>query len=155
MSLKIPPYRLCIQSWCILPDFGFTNITLSYFVEDTVHEILFLFKLFLAIITISWQVISFQDLLTVMCCGCDQEISFEGFKIFLIIEYGVLRYFPLDAFLESMELVCILIGFIPGVLLGLSLISCTRYGACVLIGIFNSPCHGVFPVRLQIDLETK
>ena len=50
-----------------------------------------------------------------------------------------------DAFLDSKKLVGILIGFMPGVLLGLSLISSIRYRACILVGFLKSPCHEFCP----------
>ena len=51
----------------------------------------------------------------------------------------------IDAFLESQELIGILIGLVPGVLLGLSSVSSVRYRACSMIGVFKSPCHEFFP----------
>ena len=29
---------VCIQCWGMFADYGFTHVTLEYFVEDTVHE---------------------------------------------------------------------------------------------------------------------
>ena len=53
-----------------------------------------------------------------MCSGCDQKISFESFKILLIVEEGVLGYVAFVTLLEGKELIGTLIGLVPGVLLG-------------------------------------
>ena len=50
---------------------GFTHVTLEYLVENTVHEVFLLFKEFPTIIIVFRPVVSIQDLLIVMGCGCD------------------------------------------------------------------------------------
>ena len=55
-----------------------------------------------------------------MSGGSDKKIPFEGLKVFLILENGVVRYFSFDALLEGKELMGTLVGFRSGVLLGIS-----------------------------------
>ena len=90
----------CVLGRCMSHDYCFIHVTLKDFIENTVHEVLFLLKQFLGIFIMSRHVMWIQDFFTTVCCGRHQKIFFEYFKVFLILENGVLRDFSFDALFE-------------------------------------------------------
>ena len=79
-----------------------------------------------------------------MSCGSDQEVPFEGLRISLILQNGIMRYFSFNTLLEVNELMRTLIGFEIGVLLGLSPIAITIGEFGLLTGVFKPPLHKLF-----------
>ena len=80
-----------------------------------------------------------------MCCGCDLEVPFEGFKVPFILQNGVVRHFSFDTLLKVEELLGDLLLFRPGVLLGISFTSTPIGEFGLLTGLLKSPLHKLFP----------